>query len=86
MRKNGKTFVNTKKSLTLGRVASKLAKFTQNFLDKLDPAERKKRLDAFKAVVSDAPSSDERDLGGTQSMSGKTRRTPQSRVVARARG
>ncbi len=47
----------SKRKITLDEAADKLATLTQDYLDKLPPKERERRLKAFKAVADEAAAS-----------------------------
>ena len=74
------------KKLSLNEAARRMAKITQDYLDRLPPAERERRLKAFQAVVAETASRLSKDPSGTAAKPGRVLRTPASPVLARARG
>lgn len=74
------------KKLTLNEAAKRMAKITQDYLDRLPLAERERKLKAFQAVVAETASRLSKDPSGTAAKPGRVLRTQASPVLARARG
>lgn len=74
------------KKLSLNEAAKRMAKVTQEYLDRLPPTERERRLKAFQAVVAETAARLSKDPSGTAAKPGRVLRTQASPVLARARG
>ena len=71
------------KKLTLNQAAKRMAKITQEYLDRLPPTERERKLKAFQALAAKASSQLQRDPADIPAMSGISRRALGSPVLAR---
>ena len=74
------------KKLSLNEASRRMAKITQDYLDRLPPTEQERRLKAFQAVVAETASRLSKDPSGTAAKPGRVLRTQASPVLARARG
>lgn len=71
------------KKLSLNQAAKRMAKITQDYLDRLPPAERQRKLKAFQALAAEASSRLRREPADIHATSGTSRRALVSPVLAR---
>ena len=71
------------KKLTLNKAARRMAKVTQDYLDRLPPTERDRKLKAFQALAAKASSRLQREPADIRATSGTSRRALASPVLAR---
>lgn len=73
------------KKLSLAEAADWMAKLMMRNLATHTPAERRKQINSFKALVAEASSRTRRDRPGKPAISGGTPRTPTIPFAARGR-